>query len=61
MALHFAGYNGDVEMLELLVEKGVNLNARLDDGRSALDIAVEQNQQEFVDLLRKYGGFSGKN
>ena len=49
--MHFAAYNGYVEVIKLLVENGANHNLLTFDGRSAHDLALEQEQYETADYL----------
>ena len=50
-----AGY-GHKEIAELLIASGANVNANDEDGKTPLDYAIEFNQTEIADLLRKHGG-----
>jgi hypothetical protein len=49
-----------VEVAELLIAKGADVNAIIVSGRyqgkTSLDRAEEQKQPEIADLLRKHGG-----
>ena len=50
-----AAYEGHVEVVELLIAKGADVNAKDVSGGSPLDSADES----VVDLLRKHGGKTG--
>jgi len=57
--LHAAAGKGLKEVVELLIDKGANVNARKSGkykGETPLDIAIEFNHTELADLLRKHGG-----
>ena len=57
--LHFAAYYGHEEIVELLITKGANVNAKANDGRTPIDWAITQDNTETADLLRKHGAKSG--
>jgi len=60
--LHAAAGKGLKEVVELLIDKGANVNARKSGkykGETPLDIAIEFNHTELADLLRKHGGKTG--
>ena len=58
--LHFAAWVGHKEIVELLIENGANLNAKIVSGpiqgSTPLDLATLFNRSEIADLLRKHGG-----
>ena len=54
--LHFAAYGGHNEIIELLIEKGVRLNAESIKGKTPIDLAKNTIKKATVDLLRKHGG-----
>lgn len=54
-ALHFAAFNGDVEMLQLLLEHKADLNAENFDGNTPLVMAVKGNQRESIRMLVNAG------
>jgi serine/threonine-protein phosphatase 6 regulatory ankyrin repeat subunit B len=55
-ALHLAAYDGSEEIMRLLLEKKVDINARNStQGETALHIAAGQNHAEQVRLLIEYG------
>ena len=58
--LHLAASQGQKEVVELLIEKGADVNAKLEGGRTPLDVAIVQNKTETADLLRKHGGKTGE-
>jgi ankyrin repeat protein len=58
--LHHAAFDGYKEIAELLIAAGAEVNAKDDRLRKTpLDLAINYNQTETVDLLRKHGGISG--
>ena len=56
--LHFAvcEYYGHKEIIELLITKGADVNAKAEGGWTPLDWAIQLNEPETTDLLRKHGG-----
>ena len=58
--LSYAAYKGHKEVAELLISKGADVNAQMDDGRTSLDKAIERNRNELAALLRKHGGKTAK-
>ena len=56
-ALHLAK---TLEIVELLISKGADVNAKTDVGRTPLDLAIQQGKTETADLLRKHGGKTGE-
>ena len=67
--LHLAALGGDKEIVELLISKGADVNAKDDVGRTPLDWAKQFSDdytpeakaaiKETADLLRKHGGKTG--
>ena len=51
-ALHKAAADGDIERVKSLIAKGVDINARDKEGRTALTLAKEKEHKEIVVLLR---------
>jgi beta-lactamase regulating signal transducer with metallopeptidase domain len=51
-ALHKAVADGDIERVKSLIAKGVDINARDNEGRTALTLAKEKDHNEIVVLLR---------
>jgi len=54
--LHYAGTK---EMIELLIDNGADVNAKA-NGITPLDWAIQRDQTEIADLLRKHGGKTKK-
>ena len=50
---------GHKEVVELLIAKGANVNARNFVGITSLDRAIDNDKTEVADLLRKHGGKTG--
>ena len=48
------------EIVELLIAKGADVNAKNDWGWTPLDWAIQLNEPETTDLLRKHGGKTGE-
>ena len=55
-ALLHAAFGGHKEIVELLIAKGADVNAKNDSGRTSLNWA----DKEIADLLRKHGGKTGE-
>ena len=49
---------GHKEVVELLIAKGADVNAKGWDGRTPVDYAIRK--EEIADLLRKHGGKTAK-
>jgi cytohesin len=58
--LHFAALNGRKVIVELLIAKGGDVNAKDDDGETPLDASSVFNKTETAALLRKHGGKTGE-
>ena len=54
--LHQAAVKRRNGVVELLIGKGLDVNAKDEDGDTPLDVAIKQKQTETADLLRKHGG-----
>ncbi|MGB1309594.1 MAG: ankyrin repeat domain-containing protein [Leucothrix sp.] len=54
--LHLASLGGYLNMAKLLVAKGASINAKAADGKTPLDMAVEQKKERLVRYLRTRGG-----
>ena len=52
-ALHLSSYSGKIEVVKLLIDKGVDMNAQALDGDTPLNRA--ENEKEIADLLRNHG------
>jgi beta-lactamase regulating signal transducer with metallopeptidase domain len=53
-SLHQAAADGDLEQVKSLIAKGVDINARDKEGRTALTLAKENEHEEIVVLLRMH-------
>ena len=51
---------GHKEVVELLIAKGADVNAKGDGGTTPLDRAIINDEPEIADLLRKHGGKTGE-
>lgn len=51
-------YKLNEDIIEFLLSHGVDINAKDKNGRTALDIAQEQEYEDLVDLLTKYTSFT---
>ncbi len=48
------------EIVALLIARGAEINARDNDGKTALDQAIKNGEKEIVVLLRKHGAKTGE-
>jgi ankyrin repeat protein len=60
--LHYAAAYGHKEIIELLIAKGADVNAKISDGFHKGDTPLDnaKHKPEIVDLLRKHGGKTGE-
>jgi len=58
--LHIAAHTGSIETIQLLVSKGVNVNAQDKDGKTPLDIAKDEGHTTIVAYLESIGAKSVK-
>ena len=54
--IHDAARNGDLVGVQAELDKGADVNAKANNGKTPLDAAGDRNQPETADLLRQYGG-----
>jgi uncharacterized protein len=54
--LHEAAGNGNLEFAELLLARGADVNTTMTDGKTPLAYALDHNQNEMAEFLRKHGG-----
>jgi len=62
--LHLAAYNGFLDVVRLLLERGADVDARDNKGRAPLDIAREMGHVEVARVIEEYsrgraGGWRG--
>ena len=53
--LHIAAWHGHKELVALLLQKGADIQAKTDQGKTSLSIAEEQDEHEIAELLRSHG------
>ena len=53
--LHYSAWNGNIDIAELLIVKGANLNARDKKNNTPLDVAVKANKIKIASYLRNSG------
>ena len=58
--LLLAAWYGHKEIVELLIAEGADVNAKNDEGKTPLDMAIDRKRTETADLLRKHGGKTGE-
>jgi ankyrin repeat protein len=51
--LHGAVQNGQVEMVQLLLDHGADSSARAADGRNALDFARDGGHDQVIEMLER--------
>jgi hypothetical protein len=55
-ALFWPAWNGHKEIVQILITNGANVNVKEKSGRTPIDWAVNNNQKDIAELLRKHGG-----
>ena len=58
--LHYAAANGHKEIAELLIEKGADVKAKDEGGKTPLDVAIQFKELEIANLIRVIGGKTGE-
>lgn len=53
--LHRAVEKGNVDIVELLIQNGTNINARNDKGLTTLDLALQKKDENITQFLKKNG------
>lgn len=53
--LHYAAGYGLLDLIELMLARGAALDSRDDEGRTPLEVAMEEKQTEAVEMLRRGG------
>ena len=54
-ALHAAAEAGHLRLAQMMLDKGMNVNAHDSDGNSPLTYALKAGHKDMIALLRKYG------
>jgi ankyrin repeat protein len=54
--LHEAAWEGRKEVVELLIAKGADVNAKDWEGNTPLDMVMMSGEPEIADILREHGG-----
>ena len=51
LGVHYAAWRGHKDVMELLLDRGSDVNAKTDRGHTPLHLAVHQNHKELAELL----------
>ena len=54
--MHYATVNGHKDIVELLINRGAQVNAKTDNGFTPRDWAIKRSHTHIADLLKTYGG-----
>ena len=60
ISIHEAAIDGNIEAVKQHLVTGTDVNAKIEDGKTPLDLAIINNETETADLLRKHGGKTGE-
>ena len=58
--LHWASAGGQKEIVELLIAKGADVNAKNERDETPLDCGIKNKRSKISDLLHKHGGKTGE-
>jgi len=58
--LHYATIHGHKEIVVFLITEGADVNAKNDDGKTPLNRAIESDEEDIINLLRKHGAKTGE-
>jgi uncharacterized protein len=50
-----AAWQGNLEAVKFLLDKGADVNVQTQDGRTAMKLAQERGYKEIVELLKAHG------
>lgn len=53
--LHMAVYGGNTGLVDLLVQKGIDVNTKDRRGKTTMDWAKQYDKEEMIELLKKHG------
>jgi len=53
--VHEASYYGALEVVRLLLEHGADVEAKYNDGKTALQEAADRGHDKVVEFLREHG------
>lgn len=54
--LHSAAFTGNIETIQILINRGIEINMRNQKSKTALDIANSKHHKKVQKLLKKHGG-----
>lgn len=54
-ALHYAAGYGFIDLLKAILSRTTDINARDEEGKTPLRVAIEEKQEAAAELLRKSG------
>jgi ankyrin repeat protein len=60
LTLSEAADRGDLQGVKDFLDNGADVNAKSDDDKTPLDLAIQQNKLQILNLLRKHGGKTGE-
>jgi ankyrin repeat protein len=53
--MHFSIFDGYLEIVKLLLERGADIHAMNDEGETPYQVSLRKGNREIADLLRKNG------
>ncbi len=60
ISIHKAAGAGNIEAVKQHLAAGTDLNAKDNQGRTPVDLAIVEKQNEITELLRKHGAKTGE-
>ena len=52
--LHYVAYEGNPSEAKLLIDYGADVHAKSRDGKTPLDVAIDEKNEDVINFLKQY-------